>query len=143
MAKKRTQAVPVNVALSAKSGTAAKRSKSRSADAPEIDPPTVQIADGNRIVFDLERPGIGKTTTDVYAPEITTDGSVDVGQRPYYWWRHSDDRIHICTLRPVDVTPSDNAFRGYAAGKLKITIRSSGTGVAKDESWEYPVSISE
>ena len=142
MAKKKAKRV--HVALAAKTRNfAGKNSGQRLSDAPEIDPPTVSIVDGNRIVFDLARDNIGKTTLGVYEPVVSTDGSVNVELRPFYWWVHDDDRIHICTLRPVDVAPSDNSYRGYASGKLRITIRSSGPGLEADETFDYPISISE
>jgi len=144
MAKKKAKRV--HIALSAKTRpSAGKTSKTRSSDAPDCDPPMVSIADGNRIVFDLVQDGIGKTTVGVYEPAIDTDDSVNVELRPFYWWVHNDDRIHICTLRPIDVTPSDSSYRGYASGKLRITIRSKVAGVTEeeDQTFEYPITISE
>jgi hypothetical protein len=143
MAKKKAKRV--HIALSAKTKpSAGKTSKTRSSDTPDCEPPEVSIADGNRIVFDLVRDGIGKTTVGVYEPVITPDDPVNIELRPFYWWVHNDDRIHICTLRPIDVTASDSSYRGYAAGKLTITIRAKVAGVTEeDETFEYPIMISE
>lgn len=102
-------------------------------DTPEIYPDVPQIIDRSKISFFLSREGLGNAILE--EPELIYKGKVV--DLPKFGSREDAlDVVHFFTRRPTDL-PDDVArsIALMATGRLRITVRPSGTTVRKEEHW--------
>ena len=137
-------AVVKGKALKTTPGT--KRSKPRrDDDTPAINKEPVEIKDGERIVFRLDRADIADDTITEIDIQPDEDEPVDVRIPTWFWYRPSsstsNDAIDIYTIAKAKVDGSDDSFRGIASGKLTITIRPK-TLASEPPTFSYQVKFS-